>query len=65
MAREIDPARRRANRDVVRQNPGMVAFAVSPAILVFAGVWWALGFWIAVIAAVAVGGATAYYFLRR
>lgn len=43
MAKEIDRQRARGALDVIKQHPGMVLFAVSPAILVVGLVWWLLG----------------------
>ena len=42
MAKEIDRARAQGAFAVIKQHPGMVLFAVSPAIAV-AAVIWALG----------------------
>lgn len=39
MAKEIDPLRARGALAVVKEHPGMVLFAVSPAIIVVALVW--------------------------
>ncbi len=41
--KEIDPQRAKAARDVVRQHPAMVLFAVSPVLLAAGVVWWATG----------------------
>ncbi|GAC67847.1 hypothetical protein [Gordonia soli] len=60
----VDPAKRRAVGEVVRQHPGMSLAAVSPAIVVFAVVWLITNFWIAVILGVAALGA-GYYLLTR
>lgn len=38
--KEIDPQRAKAARDVVRQHPGMVLFAVSPVLVAAGLVWW-------------------------
>lgn len=43
MAKEIDRQRAQGALDVIKQHPGMVLFAVSPAILVVGLVWWLLG----------------------
>ena len=40
MAKDIDRQRARGALSVVKQHPGMVLFAVSPALLVIALVWW-------------------------
>jgi len=60
MAKEIDRARAQGALAVIKQNPGMVLFAVSPAILVVALVWWLVSPALAVlllIGAVIGGGA--------
>jgi hypothetical protein len=44
MARkEIDPIRARSALEVIRQHPGMVLFATSPALVAVAVVWWLAG----------------------
>ncbi len=60
----VDPAKRQAVSEVVRQHPGMAVAAVSPAIVVFAVLWLVLGFWPALIIGLVAGG-TGYYFLTR
>lgn len=40
MAKEIDRVRAQSALAVIRQHPGMVLFAVSPAIVVVGLVWW-------------------------
>jgi hypothetical protein len=60
MAKEIDRARAQGALAVIKQHPGMVLFAVSPAILVVALVWWLVSPALAVllmIGAVVGGGA--------
>jgi hypothetical protein len=60
MAKEIDRVRARSALAVIKQHPGMVLFAVSPAILVVALVWWLVSPTLAVlllIGAVVGGGA--------
>ncbi|MEV0674026.1 hypothetical protein [Mycobacterium sp. NPDC050441] len=43
MAKEIDPIRAQGALAVLKQHPGMVLFAVSPAIIVLGAVWWIAG----------------------
>ncbi|MDH6197491.1 hypothetical protein M2272_004146 [Mycobacterium frederiksbergense] len=43
MGKEIDPIRARGALAVFKQNPGMVLFALSPAIVVLGAVWWIAG----------------------
>jgi hypothetical protein len=60
MAKEIDRVRAQSALAVIKEHPGIVLFAVSPAILVVALVWWLVSPTLAVlllIAAVVGGGA--------
>jgi hypothetical protein len=60
MAKEIDRVRAQSALAVIKQHPGMVLFAVSPAIAVIALVWWLVSPVLAVlllIGAVVGGGA--------
>lgn len=41
--KELDPQRARAARDVVRQHPSMVLFAVSPVLIAAGLTWWLAG----------------------
>lgn len=43
MAKEIDRQRAQSALAVIKQHPGMVLFALSPALLGLAAVWWLLG----------------------
>jgi hypothetical protein len=43
MAEEIDRMRARSALAVIKQHPGMVLFAASPAIVALAVVWWLFG----------------------
>ncbi|MCG5430733.1 hypothetical protein LV457_00265 [Mycobacterium sp. MYCO198283] len=63
--REIDRNRARGARDVVRQHPGMVAFVLSPALLVCALVWWLAGAGWAILLLVVLLGAGGAALLRR
>jgi hypothetical protein len=40
MAKEIDRVRAQSALAVIKQHPGMVLFALSPAIVVAGVVWW-------------------------
>ena len=40
MAKEIDRVRAQSALAVIKQHPGMVLFALSPAIVVAGPVWW-------------------------
>jgi hypothetical protein len=40
MAKEIDRVRAQSAVAVIKQHPGMVLFAVSPALIVVGLVWW-------------------------
>jgi hypothetical protein len=57
--REIDPQRAKAARDVVRQHPGMVLFALSPVLIAAGVVWWLVSpVWaiVLLVAALTAGG---------
>lgn len=57
--REIDPQRAKAARDVVRQHPGMVLFALSPVLIAAGAVWWLVSpVWaiVLLVAALTAGG---------
>jgi hypothetical protein len=41
--KEIDPIRARSALEVIRQHPGLVLFATSPALAAVAVVWWLAG----------------------
>jgi hypothetical protein len=60
MAKEIDRVRAQSALAVIKQHPGMVLFAVSPAIIGLGLVWWFVSPALAVllfIGMVVVGGA--------
>jgi preprotein translocase subunit SecF len=65
MAKEIDRARRTAMRQTVTAHPGLVLFALSPAIVVFGVLWFVTNFWLALIVGLIVGGGAAWTLLRR
>jgi hypothetical protein len=67
MAKEIDRDRARGALAVVRQHPGMVLFALSPAIAALAVVWWLAGAGWAVLLLIAmvVGGGAAVVMKRN
>jgi hypothetical protein len=53
MARgELDPIRANSALAVIRQNPGIVLFAVSPALLAVGVIWWLAGAGWAIAAAI-------------
>ena len=52
MAREIDPIRANSALAVIKQNPGVVLFAVSPALVALAVIWWLAGAGWAIAAAI-------------
>jgi hypothetical protein len=41
--REIDPIRAKSALAVIKQNPGIVIFALSPAIIALGVIWWFAG----------------------
>jgi hypothetical protein len=61
MSKEIDPARARAARDVVKQHPGMILFMASPGIVAVGAVWWlaGAGWAVLLLLALVVGGGVA------
>jgi hypothetical protein len=66
MAKEIDRVRAQSALAVIKQHPGMVLFAVSPAILVVALVWWLVSPTLAVLLLIgAVVGGGAVLLMRR
>jgi hypothetical protein len=50
--REIDPIRANSALAVIKQNPGIVLFAVSPALVAFGVIWWLAGVGWAIAAAI-------------
>jgi hypothetical protein len=66
MAKEIDRARARSALAVIRQHPGMVLFAASPAVVALAVVWWLFGAgWAALLLVGIVLGAGVAVVLKR
>jgi hypothetical protein len=66
MAKEIDRVRGHSALSVIRQHPGMVLFAVSPALIALVGVWWFFGAgWAALLLiGILLGGAAAVLMKR-
>lgn len=62
---EIDRERARGALAVVRQSPGLVLFALSPAIVAVGLVWWLLGGGWAFLLTLALVGAGAFWLLRK
>jgi len=52
VGREIDPVRAKSALAVIKQNPGVVLFAVSPALVALAVIWWLAGAGWAIAAAI-------------
>ncbi|HZA10274.1 hypothetical protein [Mycobacterium sp.] len=48
--KEIDPVRARSALDVIKQHPGMVLFAASPALVLVGLIWWLGGAGWAIVA---------------
>lgn len=65
MAKEINRARTQAMKQTVAAHPGMVAFALAPAVVVFGVLWLLTNFWLALLVGVVVGGGAAWTLLRR
>ena len=60
MSKEIDPIRAKSALAVIKQNPGIVLFALSPALIAVGLIWWLAGAGWAIAAAVVlvlIGGA--------
>jgi hypothetical protein len=58
--KEIDPIRARSALAVIKQNPGIALFAVSPGLVALGVIWWLAGVGWAIAAAlllVLLGGA--------
>jgi hypothetical protein len=66
MAKEIDRQRVQGALAVIRQHPGMVLFALTPAVIALGLVWWLLGAgWAAVLLIAMVLGGGAAVVLKR
>jgi hypothetical protein len=67
MAKEIDRVRAQSALAVIKQHPGMVLFAASPALLALAVVWWIFGAgWAALLlVGVVLGGGVAVLMKRN
>lgn len=66
MAKEIDRQRAQGALAVIRQHPGMVLFALSPAVIGLALVWWLAGAgWATVLLVALVLGGGAAVLMKR
>lgn len=66
MAKEIDRDRANSALAVIKQHPGLVLFAVSPAIVALAAVWWFFGAgWAALLLVGMVLGGGAAVLMKR
>ncbi len=67
MAKEIDRVRAQSALAVIKQHPGMVLFAASPAIVALAAVWWLFGAgWAALLlVGIVLGGGVAVLIKRN
>ena len=66
MAKEIDRVRAQSALAVIKQHPGMVLFAASPALLALAVVWWIFGAgWAALLLVGVVLGGGAAILMKR
>ena len=66
MAKEIDRVRAQSALSVIRQHPGMVLFAASPALVALAAVWWLFGAgWAALLLVGMVIGGGAAVLMKR
>jgi hypothetical protein len=62
---EIDPIRARSALAVMKQHPGMVLFAASPAIVLAAVVWWLGGAGWAILTLLVALGVGGYLVVRK
>ena len=66
MAKEIDRQRAQGVLAVIKQHPGMVLFALSPALLALAVVWWLFGAgWAALLLIAGIVGAGTTVMMKR
>ena len=66
MAKEIDRGRAQGALAVIKQHPGMVLFAASPALVALAIVWWFVGAgWAALLLVGVVLGGGAAVLMKR
>ncbi len=66
MAKELDRERAQSALSVIRQHPGMVLFAASPALVALAAVWWLFGAgWAALLLVGMVVGGGAVVLMKR
>jgi len=67
MAKEIDRVRAQSALSVIKQDPGMVLFAASPALVALAVVWWLFGAgWAALLLiGIVLGGGAAVLMKRK
>jgi hypothetical protein len=62
---EIDPIRARSALAVIKQHPGMVLFAASPAIILAGVVWWLGGAGWAILTLLVMLGVGGYLVVRK
>ncbi len=62
---EIDRERARGALEVIKTNPGLVLFALSPGVVAVGVVWWLLGGGWAFLLAVALIAGGAFWLLRK
>ena len=67
MAKEIDRDRANSALAVIKQHPALVLFAVSPALIVLAVIWWVFspGWAILLLVALVLGGGAAVVMKRK
>jgi hypothetical protein len=63
--KEIDPIRARSALAVIKQHPGMVLFAASPALVLVGLIWWLGGAGWAILTLLVLLGAGAYFVVRK
>lgn len=51
----MDRTKAQAALETVRESPGIVAITAAPVVIGFGVLWWAFGFWGAILAVLVVG----------
>ena len=64
-SKEIDPIRARSALAVIKQHPGMVLFAASPALALVAVIWWLGGAGWAILTLLVLLGGGAFLVVRK
>jgi hypothetical protein len=62
---EIDRERAKGALAVVKQHPGMALFAVSPAVIAVAAVWWLVSPGLAILLTILLVAGGGYWLVRK